>query len=114
MNNGKEHNEDSQEHTAGEDAFAVIDAFKRQTTLMGELAMGLDFFTNGEFVLTGRQGNSRLGRAVGNTDKDDTTFLKSEMRKRIGISHKKYEYFRQQLDKKSERLKSIFRYLKQK
>lgn len=81
---------------------------------MGELAMGLDFFTNGEFVLTGRQGNSRLGRAVGNTDKDDTTFLKSEMRKRIGISHKKYEYFRQQLDKKSERLKSIFRYLKQK
>ena len=47
---------------------------------MGELAMELNFFTDGRFVLTDGQGDSGLGRAVGNTGKDDTTFLKSEMR----------------------------------
>lgn len=107
MNNGKEHNEDSQEHTAGEDAFAVIDAFKRQPTLMGELAMRLDFFTDGGLVLTNCQSDSGFGRVVGNTGKDDTPFLKSEMRKRIGMFHKKYQPFRQWSDKKSVRLKAI-------
>ena len=76
---------------------------------MGELAMELDFFTDGRFVLTDGQGDSGLGRAVGNTSKDDTTFLKSEMRKRIGMFHKEYQPFRQQSDKKSVRLKATKR-----
>ena len=88
------------------DAFAVIDTFKRQFALMGELAMELDFFTNGGLVLTNCQSDSGFGRAVGNTGKDDTAFLKSEMRKRIGMFHKRYQPFRQQSDKKSVRLKA--------
>lgn len=107
------------------DAFAVIDTFRRQFTLMGELAMELDFFTDGSLVLTNCQSDSGLGRAVGDTGKDDTAFLKSEMRKRIGMFHKKYQPFRQQSNKKSvglkatmgkeeisERLKSTSHYLK--
>ena len=70
---------------------------------------GLNFFTDGRFVLTDGQGDSGLGRAVGNTGKDDTTFLKSEMRKRIGMFHKEYQPFRQQSDKKSVRLKATKR-----
>lgn len=81
------------------EAIAVVGAFKRQLALMGELAMELDFFTDG-------QSDSGLGRAVGNTSKDDTAFLQSEMGKRIGMFHKKYQPFRQQSDKKSVRLKA--------
>ena len=79
-NNGKEHDRNTQR---SKDAFAVIDAFKRQFALMGELAMELDFFTDGGFVLTDRQGDGGLGRSVGNTGKDDMPFFKSEMRKKL-------------------------------
>ena len=76
---------------------------------MGELAMELDFFTDGGLVLTNCQGDSGFGRAVGDTGKDDTAFLKSEMGKRIGMFHKKYQPFRQRSDKKSVRLKATIR-----
>lgn len=65
------------------DAFAVIDAFKRQLTLMDELVMELDFFIDGGLVLTNCQSDSGFGRAVGNTGKDDTMFFKSEMRNKL-------------------------------
>lgn len=73
---------------------------------MGELAMELDFFTDGGLVLTNCQNDSGLCRVVRDTGKDDTTFLKSEMRKRVGMFHKKYQPFRQRSDKKSVRLKA--------
>lgn len=79
---------------------------------MGELAMELDFFTDGRLVLAKCQGDSGIGRTVGNTSKDDTAFLKDETRKRIRMFHKKYQLFRQRSDKNSERLKSTSRNLK--
>lgn len=73
---------------------------------MGELAMKLNFLTDGGFVLSKRQGGRRLDKVVGNTGKDDMTFLKSEVRKRIEMFHKKYHPFQQRSDKKSVRLKA--------
>lgn len=63
-------------------------------SLLCKLAMELDFFTDGELVLTNCKSDSGFGRAVGDTGKDDMTFLKSEMRKRIGMFQKKYQPFR--------------------
>ena len=56
--------------------FAVIGAFQRQFTFVCKGPVETDFLADGGFIFADGQRNSSFGRTVGNTRKDDTSFLK--------------------------------------
>lgn len=93
---------------ASKDAFAVVVAFQWHFTLMSEFPAELDFFADRGLVLSDGLGDCGFGRTVGNAGKDDASFLQGQMSKRIRVSHRLYQPFRQLSDRISVRLKATF------
>lgn len=72
------------------DTFAVSIAFEREAAFVRKSSVELDFFANGGFILTNSLCNGSFSGAIGDTSEDDTTFLESEVGKRVIITHVKY------------------------
>ena len=54
-------------------------AFERHLTLMGKGAMEADLFGDGRLIFTDGLGEGRLGRAIGDTGKDDPAFFQGQV-----------------------------------
>ncbi len=53
----------------------VVGAFKRKAALMRKFPVSLDFLANGGLVLANGESDSSFSRAIGDTGKDDASFL---------------------------------------
>lgn len=64
---------------AAMNTFAIMVAFERHLTLMGKGAMEADLFGDGRSIFTDGLGDGRLGRAIGDTGKDDPAFFQGQV-----------------------------------
>ena len=68
-------------------AFAVIITFKGHLTFVGKGSMEFDFLADSGLVFADCLGNGSFSGTVGDSSKDDSSFLQSQMRKSICIVH---------------------------
>ena len=59
--------------------FFIVSALQRHLTLMGKGAMEADLFGDGRSIFTDGLGDGRLGRAIGDTGKDDPAFFQGQV-----------------------------------
>ena len=63
------------------DTLTVAGAFKGHPAFMGKSAVEFDLFADSRFIFPDSLCDSGLGGTVGDTGKDDASFLQSQMRK---------------------------------